>query len=291
MMLALLVSAAIGAPVNDGRLAMLEQGTPKTRLIAEKIRLRQAPDDPSRVAKWGVALAEYGRCGDALDVLHEVLADDPDLPEAWMAAAECSRRIGLSSDGLDFLRRGRRLDPDHEGMRQLEQYYLAATNGWQQGEGLSDFEDEFEPVCHLTRAAILAQQGDVEGYDRERALCLQGGRSVWAFWRLDAQMWLVVDDPIAVLHTVGPVRRGRGPSRPIFAEAQRRLGDLEGARTLLEHSEVEVSEGLRHDAVMARIREDLGQETAAQEILHRYGPSELEVLEIARKYADELQCP
>ena len=266
-----------GVPPEAGKgrfKELLRGGSARAQVISWRMEVKEKPDSADAHVGLGKALAELGECEEALDHLWPYMGTAPFGREAAMAASQCSARLGLLEDAILFDRFALDLAPEDVRAQTMLVMHLDMI-GDQVGveEILFDLETSGskggDPSIYA-RALLALRHGDVDEFDVCVAMWERAGWEKKQLWRLDMQLWLDLDDPQRAVEDIGPVQRRRGGGRHYIAEAQRRLGEVSSALSLLENKNLRVSEGATVDAILARVYVDLGDLDKAQELLDNY---------------------
>lgn len=280
-------------PANLGRRSMgqsmLQQGRGKAAALSFR---RQIADNPQSVAAHvglGKALVKQGKCGEALEHLLPYVGRVPFGPDAALATAVCSRRLGWLEDALWFDEFALDLDPLHA--RALTNYALD-LDAWGDRAGADAAVDRLEALPRnqspalYARAVLAIRRGDIDEFDFLARDWEAWGRPERELRRLQAQTWLDLGDPLtafSVLRETRSIHKSYA-ELAIRAEAARRLGDPQLALALLDQHGQRPMEGGAISGQRALILTDLGDLEGARAELAEWEGVVDEDLAAARWY-------
>jgi tetratricopeptide (TPR) repeat protein len=228
---------------------------------------------PASHVGLGRALAQLGRCEEALEELWPYVGAPSFSADAALAAAVCSGRFGLYEDALVFDEMALERQPDN--LRALTNLALDSFRGGDAAgyEAALDRLLVAEPgrdASLFAQAVVALQSGDFDELDFILLLWQRQDRRSGDIARLKAQAWLDLNDPQAALDALeGGGARVRSMGRAIRAESWRRLGLPDVALAELDRHSRRM-ESLDADAVRLRAYVDLGEQAEAAALMETY---------------------
>ncbi len=139
-------------------LRALERGNATAAAPALGEHLGKYPDDLEARLNYGVALYALGQYSDALDQFERVVADKPDMPQAWLNLAAACNQLGFLKRAEEALVKATELAP---GRRDL--HYNLALLRLKQGRMMEAMaEAETELSHHPRHPAARALVGTLE---------------------------------------------------------------------------------------------------------------------------------
>lgn len=256
---------------------MLKTGSAQAQIIAWRQEIQANPDSEEAHISLGKALTKQGDCTAALDELW-AWSDAPSFAQQGAtSAALCSARLGLYTDALAFDRMALEADPES-----VHAYTLLALHADRLGDQ-AQVDEALDALGALgtkggdptlyTRAVLALRSGDLNEFDIDCALWVRSGWDARELMRLEAQLWMDLDDPQSAMNIVSGKLLSIQDGRHIFLEAQRRLGEAGTVFSLLDNQKFRVLNGVGPDALRIRTRADLGEFEEAHHLLQDYGNS------------------
>lgn len=253
----------------------LRQGNNRAAVGAFRKQLEANPNSAALNVGLAKALARVGQCEEALDHFWPYVGTLPFGGDAALAASTCSNRLGLLDDAVFFDRIAVEANPDSaRALTNLALDLQAVGDPVGRDEALEEllFLRKDRDASAYARAVIALETGDLDEFDFVAFTWRRDDGPSMDLGRLQGQAWLDVDDPVSALAVLSKLKKIRAGehTRRLRAEAHRRLGALDEARSHVEDQLQSVSEGGDSDAIRIRVEVDSGNLDAATAILAEY---------------------